>query len=243
MMQLQNFVWAGLLAGLVVLNPGNAAAQYAKPLNLQGFDSRGVHFGFLLSLNSSDFFIELKPDYTFDSRLLSVENQRQGGFNLNLLASLDIVQNAHLRFEPGLSFQDRGLMYRFLDETGRIEQELKRTESVFLDLPLLWKLRTNRINNFAAYALVGGKYSIDMQSQDKVNNAAEEQKIVRLKRQDYSLDFGGGVDFFLPYFKFGLQMKVAVGLPNLLIDDGTEFTDPLQSLRTRTVVFSLTFEG
>lgn len=221
----------------------NAFGQGQKQINLPGFDYKKVHFGFLLSLNTADFNIKLRPDYTFENRLLSVANRSQSGFNLALLASGDLAPNVHFRFIPGLSFQDRGLEYRFLDDEGRVETFLKRTESVYLDLPIVAKLRTNRINNFAAYALIGGKYSIDMQSQKDVDNLGASQIIVKLAKNDYSIDAGGGMDFYLPYFKFGIEVKVATGLANVLIQEETKFSAPIESLNTRTVVVSFTFEG
>ena len=211
--------------------------------NLPSFDYKKYHFGFLLSTNSSDFFFDYRPDFTFQDSLLGIENVRQSGFNLALLASLDLTPNFHLRFIPGLSFQDRGLNYRFLLEDGTQDVLLKRTESVFLDFPLLIKLRTNRVGNVAAYALIGGKYSIDLQSQKDVDNAVESDVIIKLQNRDYSIDAGGGIDFFLPYFKFSIEMKTAFGLPNMLIQEDSRFSSPIESLRTRTFIFSLCFEG
>ncbi|MDG2246268.1 MAG: porin family protein, partial [Flavobacteriales bacterium] len=179
----------------------------------------------------------------FADSLLGIDNQKQQGFNLALLASLDLTKNFHIRFIPGLSFQDRGLNYRFRTSDGTTETFLKRTESVYLDLPILFKFRTNRVNNFAAYALAGGKYSRDMQSQKDVDNALANDLIVKLNDNDFSIDVGGGIDFFLPYFKFSIEMKTAFGIPNVLIQENTKFTSPLESLRTRTFVFSLCFEG
>jgi hypothetical protein len=144
---------------------------------------------------------------------------------------------------PGLSFQDRGLNYRFLQEDGTQEVILKRTESVFLDFPLLVKLRTNRVNNFAAYALIGGKLSRDMQSQKDVDNALGNEVVIKLNQIDYSIDAGGGIDFFLPFFKFSIEAKTAFGLPNLLIQEGNRFTAPLDKVRTRTFILSICFEG
>lgn len=215
----------------------------ARPKNLASFDYKKYHFGFLLSTNVSDFFFEYQPDFTFADSLLGIENQRQSGFNLALLASWDATPNFHLRFIPGLSFQDRGLNYRFLEADGTSEVTLKRTESVYLDFPLLVKLRTNRVGNVAAYALIGGKYSMDLQSQKDVNQAIGNDVILKLKDADYSIDAGGGIDFFLPFFKFSIEMKTAFGLPNVLIQEDSQFSAPINSLRTRTFIFSLCFEG
>lgn len=211
--------------------------------NLGSFDSRYYHFGFLLSGNQSSFYIDYKPDFTFSDSLLGIDNVPQSGFNLALLASLNPVKNINLRFIPGLSFQDRGLNYTFLEADGKAKTYLKRTESVWLQFPLMLKLRTNRVGNFAAYAVMGGCYGIDMQSQKDVNEQVAGKIILKLEKTDVTIDAGGGCDFFLPYFKFGLEMKTCFGMKDLLIQDGNQFTDPISKLRTRTFVISMSFEG
>jgi hypothetical protein len=82
-----------------------------------------------------------------------------------------------------------------------------------------------------------------MASQKDVNNEIDEEVVLKLNKYDYSAEVGAGCDMFLPYFKFGLELKFAVGIPNLLIDDNTRFSSPLQSLRSKCWVFTLTFEG
>jgi hypothetical protein len=174
---------------------------------------------------------------------LGIENVPQAGFNLALLASFNPIKNVNLRFVPGLSFQDRGLNYTFLADGGKVETYLKRTESVWLQFPLVLKLRTNRVGNFAAYGLIGGSYGIDMQSQKDVDEAVAGKIVMKLEKTDMTIDAGGGFDFFLPYFKFGIELKTGFGMKNVLIQEGNQFTDPISNLRTRTFVFSLCFEG
>lgn len=222
----------------------HAQQRAGSSTNLERFDKRYYHFGFLLSWNTSSFFINRKfdPAVTNDS-LLSIENVPQAGFNLAFLGSFNPTKNLNIRFVPGLSFQDRGLNYTFKTFEGETKTFLKRTESVWLDFPLLFKFRTNRSGNFAAYALFGGKYSLDMQSQKDVNNAVAEQIIIKLQDRDYSLDMGGGFDFFLPYFKFAVEFKTSIGIPNVLLQEDTPFANPIEKLRTRAFIVSFTFEG
>ena len=59
----------------------------------------------------------------------------------------------------------------------------------------------------------------------------------------YAAEVGGGMDMFLTYFKFGIELKAAFGIPNLLVDDGTRFSTPIQSLRSKVWVLTFTFEG
>ncbi|MFN5620017.1 MAG: outer membrane beta-barrel protein [Flavobacteriales bacterium] len=232
-----------LLLIVLVVSAGSVVAQMNTRENLPNFDSRMYHFGFLLSANTSSFFVDYKPDFSFSDSLLGIDNVPQAGFNLSLLASFNPVKNINLRFVPGLSFQDRGLNYTFLAEDNKVETFLKRTESVWLQFPLMLKLRTNRVGNFAAYGLVGGSYGIDMQSQKDVNDNVAGKIVVKLEKTDITLDAGGGFDFFLPYFKFGVEMKTCFGMKDVLIQESNQFTDPISRLRTRTFVLSLCFEG
>ena len=163
-------LWRTLALGALLCCGLGAHSQTAKQ-NLAKFDYRAYHFGFLLSGNTSSFNFQLRPDYTFSDSLLSVENNALAGFNLALLASLNVNQTIRIRFIPGLSFQDRGMLFRFRNPDGTTNPVSVRTESVFLDFPLIVKLRTERIGNFAPYALVGGKISRDMQSQADVNQS------------------------------------------------------------------------
>lgn len=229
-----------LLLALISL-PSEAQVARGRE-NLQSFDDRLYHFGFLLSGNSSSFFIDYKPDFTFSDSLLGISNDPQLGFNLALLASANITKNINVRFVPGLSFQDRRLIYRYKKGIGT-ETFLKNTESVWLQFPLLIKLRTNRVGNFAAYAIAGGAYGIDMQSQRDVNENVAGKIVLKMQKTDITIDAGGGFDFFLPYFKFSIELKTAFGMKNLLIQEDNQFTAPISNLRSRAFIISLCFEG
>lgn len=212
--------------------------------NLAGFDNKTFHFGFLLSGNKSDFSVRLHEDTTFSTGLYGIANAPQGGFNLALLGAARLNRHLSLRFVPGLSFQDRGLNYTFANTNGGgVNTVLRRTEAVNLDLPLLLKIRTDRLTNFAAYALIGGKYSRDMQSQENVNQQLQDDDILRLQSSNYSADLGAGIDFFLPFFKFSIEIKTELGLINVLIPDNSDYANPIESLRTRSYIVSICFEG
>lgn len=235
-----------LLLALLLAMAAPAMAQYqsgVKMQNLPNFDLRRFHFGFLLSYNNSDFYIRKDPQAPFRDSLMVVQHLRQPGFNLGIVASYNMNSNLSVRFLPGLSFQERILQYQFKKPDGRSAFFQKPVESTYLEFPLLLKLRTDRINNFAAYMITGGKYSIDMASQKDVDQTLDDEVVIKLARNDYSVEVGAGVDFFLTYFKFGIELKHGIGIPNILIDDGTRFSRPIESLRTKTWVLTFTFEG
>jgi hypothetical protein len=230
----------------LLLSAPLAMAQYqsgVKMENLPNFDSRKFHFGFLLSYNNSDFYVKWSPDAPFRDSLMTFEHQRQPGFNLGIVASVNMNKNFSLRFLPGLSFQERLLQYQFKKPDGKSIYFQKPVESTYLEFPLLLKFRSDRINNFAIYTIAGGKASIDMASQKDVNQTLDEEVVIKLSKYDYSVEVGVGSDFFLTYFKFGIELKHGIGIPNLLIDDGTRFSSPIESLRSKTWVLTFTFEG
>lgn len=231
-----------LFLGLTI-PPAMGQRTGIKVENLPNFDLRRFHFGFLLSYNTSDFYQTLKPASVFTDSLLVLDHIKQPGFNLGIVASLNMNKNFSLRLLPTLSFQERILQYQFRKSDGKIATFQKPVESTYLEFPLLLKFRSDRINNFAVYLIGGGKFSIDMSSQADVNNNIDEEVVIKLDKYDYSAEVGGGVDMFLPYFKFGIELKTGVGIPNVLIDDGTRFSSPIQSLRTKTYVLTFTFEG
>ncbi len=232
-----------LLLFTILAGHGVSAQKKIKTENLANFDLHRFHFGFLLSYNTSDFFLTLKPNAPFTDSVLVVDHVKQPGFNLGIVSSLNMTPNLSLRFIPTLSFQARILNYRFRTSDGKTASFDKPIESTWLEFPLLLKMRSDRINNFAVYVIAGGKFGIDMASQKDVNNAIDEEIVVKLNKYDYGAEIGGGMDMFLPYFKFGMELKFSPGIPNLLIDDGTRFSTPLQSLRSKVWVFTFTFEG
>lgn len=219
------------------------AQKKIKTENLPNFDLGYFHFGFLLSYNTADFFVKLKPNVLLIDSLLVLDHVRQPGFNLGIVSSFNMTPNFSVRFIPTLSFQDRVLNYRFRKSDGTFIGFDKSVESTWLEFPVLLKMRSDRINNFAVYVITGGKFSIDMASQKDVNNEIDDEVVIKLNKYDYSAEVGGGCDMFLPYFKFGMELKFAVGFPNLLIDDNTRFSTPIESLRSKNWVVTLTFEG
>jgi len=168
------------------------------------------------------------------------------GFNLGIVSDLHLGPNFSLRFVPALSFAQRNLEYT-RQTTGKFTQiqTVKPVESTYIDLPLNIKFRSNRDKNFAAYLLGGGKYSIDLASQQNTDNSilAGPDQVVKIKRLGYSWEVGFGMDFFMEYFKFSPEIKYSVGLQNIHISDHTQWAKPIVKLVPTMLLFSLNFEG
>ena len=224
---------------LLIFISQNVSAQYKKVQNLPKYDTQKIHFGFLLGINKTDFVLKRIPEFNSIDSLYTVESVGQTGFNLGIIANLKIAENFDLRFIPDLSFSQRNLEYTFYT-FGVKSTTIKTIESTFLEFPLDLKFKSNRVNNYRAYVVVGAKYSIDMVSQAKVESA--DKDFVKLKRKDYGYQIGFGFDFYLERFKFSPEIKMYHGLNNLLVDDPKIYSTSLESLRSKIFLISFTFE-
>jgi hypothetical protein len=231
---------------ILVLIPTFLFAQKEKPKNYRRFDEKLIHFGFMLGGNTADFGMRLKPNAYQDYGLKSLTSRSSAGGQVGIVSTLKLGHPVvRLRFIPTLSFQERVLNYTFVNPdtslTGDWLNE-ERINSTNLDFPLMFQFRTVRLNNFAAYVLVGGQYSLDLQSQE---NASQDyiDPFIKIKKHDWQAQLGGGLEWFAPYFKFGVELKYSYGLRNTFVPDGTVIANPIDRLYNKVWWVSLIFEG
>ena len=229
-----------------LLSTGSILAQESSADNLPKYYNHKLHFGFTLGLNKSDFIIHpMKGLYLMDS-LKSVRSNPSSGFNIGIVCEYAFMKYLCIRFVPDLSFAARTLVYSFVtphDTTRKWVDQKKLVESTFVEFPLDLKLRSKRLHNFAAYMLAGSKYSIDMASQKDVNNTNAQDAVVKLRKNDWSVDVGAGAEFFLPYFKFGMELKYSYGFKDLIVHDQYIYSTSIEKLNSKMVLLSFTFEG
>ena len=241
---------------ILLLNFNNIFGQSD---NLGQFDDKFFHFGFALSNNNSGFNLEksFSPFQTGNNdSLQSILVVGKPAFSLGVVTSINVNPNFKIRFVlPTLSFLERDIEFTYLDPNSSIETTyIKQMNSTYLDFPILFKFRTNRIHNFAMYGITGFRYGIDMTSNIDVNNGVGlEEQVIKLTKTDFGTEVGGGVDLFLNYFKLGIELKLAVGMKNLLYltpqrslelnETPTNFDNAIESLRSRVWTLSFTFEG
>ena len=218
--------------------------QKYKQERYKNFDKRLFHFGFMVGVNSSDFTVYQKKDAYQTYGLVSLSNNSQPGGQLGILSTMKLgTPMLRLRFIPTLSFQERVLNYQSLDSLNfRDGIGEERINSTSLDFPLMLQFRTKRYNNFTAYALIGGQYSIDLQSQEKASQSFIDP-FIKIKKNDFQGQIGGGVEFFAPYFKFGLELKYSHGFRSSFIQDWTPVSNPINQLYNKGWWFSIIFEG
>lgn len=220
----------------------SAMAQDEGIQNLPRFDLRRVHFGFTLGFNQMNFKVnKVAPENVVHDTLLSVVAEPQMGFQIGIISDLMLGKNFNVRFVPSLSFGDRTLIYEiyhpWMDSTITFR---KNAESTFLDFPIFFKYKTNRIVNTRAYIFGGAKYSLDLASQAKKKQDNEQS--LKLESNDLTLELGTGFEFYLEYFKFGIEIRMSYGMIDVLKHENNVFVQDISSLRTKMFWVSFTFE-
>lgn len=182
-------------------------------------------------------------------RVKTIYSQPAPGFAIGIVSDARIFEYLRLRFTPSISFASRKIEYRLSNasmDSSKVFQKL--VESAFLFFPLESKIQSKRLGNFSAYVIGGGGYSLDLASRKKSAGVAtggpnQLDDNVKLLRDDFFYSAGAGTDFYLEYFKLGFEMKLIIGTRNLLKPENSIFTNSIDKVRSRMVVFTVTFEG
>src|SRR4029078_9453265 len=120
-------------------------------------DQKPFYFGLSLSAVYSRFAIEYHPYFLQQDTILVSEPLNSPGISLRLVAGMNLSKRFELRFNPGLIFTDRPILYKLNPAyPGDFEQGYEVTKSVessITTLPLSLKYKSDRIGNFRVYML------------------------------------------------------------------------------------------
>lgn len=212
--------------------------------NLSFYDVQKFNFGFLIGFTANDLQISKQIDsYTSDS-LLGVSSVTNTGIKLGIISNLKISNNIDLRLTlPTLAFTDRTLSYTFADPS--LNQDVK-LESAYVEFPVAFKFKTNRMRNVRVYFIAGAKYGYDVlfNRRNDPENPTQGEIPVKLSANNFEISYGFGVDFYYEYFRFSPEIRISNGMSNLLIpiDPPNEYHSPLNQLLARTVTLTFHFE-
>lgn len=212
----------------------NAQFGSSPLINLENFDKQRVHWGYFLGFNSYDFKIEYKtvgPDILAESTT---------GFNVGLVGDLRLQEYVDLRFEPGLYYTQRNLMYPgFTNEFDA----LREVRSTYIHFPLLLKFSSLRLGNIRPYLQGGVSTTLNLSSNNKSRDDNEQNRF-RVKQWTTNYEVGFGIDLYFEYFKFSPSIRGVFGMGDELIrdnDPNSPWTSNIQSLKTRAVLINFTF--
>lgn len=223
------------------LIPYTLSGQKAKPMNRSWYDEKMLHFGFSIGFNTMDFNITPSQDYLETDSLYPEVTRLNPGINIQIVTDLHPSRYIDIRFLPGVSFGQRNVRY-YKEQV--IYNQQQRVESSFMEFPLLIKYKGDRLNNVRPYVVGGLNYRYDLAGKKEFDE--ERPVYIRLKRSDLYFETGAGLDFYLPYFKFSVEIKMSNGLRNILVDDAApghlQFRYAIEKMRSQIWILAFHFE-
>ena len=209
-----------------------------KVLNYQRHDDKAIRFGFCLGFNVMDFTItHASFREQADSLSANVTNS-SAGFQIQAVSAARLTDNLELRFLPGVAFGQRQLMFYRNDKLYDDHQLL---ESSYIELPLLLKYKSNRVNNFRGFMVGGLNPRFDLAKTYR----EEDQIYMDLKLNDLCFEVGGGFDFYFPFFKLSIELRGSWGMFDALNQRSTprpEFQNAIKKLRSSVYMLSFYIE-
>lgn len=220
-----------------------------------GVDNEDLHFGFAFQFISTEYKIQKaanwrqpfpdpnNPGEYLTSPLVSISSPVSSGFSIGFINDLRIGEHLNLRLTPSLVFADRSIEFKY---TNAAENIRKQVQSATIDIPLGFKLKSDRRRNFRAYFLAGVKYSIDIISKKKLDdsNLPELEKLIKNQKGVFLYETGVGFDLYFEYFKMSPELKLSNSFRNVLYRDETPnaYNTPIEKLFLRNLQFSIYFE-
>ncbi len=207
-------------------------SQEEKLRNIPSFDLKRLHFGFTVGFNTMD--LAFKRNYEAEDFIYADVSKVLPGFQVGIVSDLRLGDNLNLRFMPGISFGSREVYYYEYTSQGpgdlvSIDQPHPADNPVavgpsFLDFPLHLKYRSHRMNNHRPYLVAGLNFRHDMSAKKKYDS--ESNGYLKFKPSDLYIEIGFGVDNYLKYFKFAPEIKLAIGLLNILDPTDVRLPNP-----------------
>jgi hypothetical protein len=208
-------------------------------------DDKPYHIGIVLMGAQSRFQVSQHPLFLQRDSVNATSPQNTMGLGLGGMFTFRLSKRFEARaIFPQLLFVNKAINYT-LKYPNQLYEETpvltKNIESILLGLPLQLKFRSDRINNFRVYMMAGGKIEYDLSSKARAKNAED---MVKLRSFDYGVEAGIGFNFYMPYFILSPEVKISNGLGNSHSrDPDLKFSNVIDKLQSRMVVFSLIFEG
>jgi len=233
-------------AGLMLLFASHQVnAQLRDYLNLPDHDSKKYYLGIALIYNNSRFQVSQHPQFLQNDSVMVIDPENTGGFGLAGMHTLRISNHLEVRaIFPQLLFSYKNLTYHLkYPDPSKNETPVmtKRVESILLGVPVHVKFLSDRIGNFRVYMFGGAKFDYDLASNSTARKADD---LVKLNKYDFGVEAGFGFNFYFPVFILSPEIKISNGLSNIHSrDPSLKFSNTIDKLNSRMVIFSLIFEG
>ncbi len=220
-------------------------------------DKTIIHYGYSIGFGVFDYRI-INSGFVDAEGFAAEAVQFSPAFRLGVIGEWNITDRLSLRSIPGLYFGRRTITFNkntLIDEDIKdiisneryfkaVDSEIK---SIYADIPILFKYRGLRINNYNYFFVMGVSYHADLMPHSKLK--PHKNVLIRTKWNDFAIDFGGGMDFYFRHFRLGMELRISIGLLDIMnhhvVEDMPKYkayTEAIGSMKSTLVTLSFNFE-
>ena len=232
----------------ILFTEGFAQKQWSL-FNRSGNDDQQFSYGFFLAGHTSSLRIKYADSF-MDPNAGEIVNVRSimpsysTGFDLGFLLTTRLHDQVNVLLTPKVGFYEYRTEVVFFGnqtEPGQLSANTTTllTEETLVELPILFKYKSQRFNNTRMYFLAGVNPQIRTKKQDE----ADEDDLV-LTGKDLALEMGMGFDLYFKYFKFSPEIRFSHGLTNLYRPEATDtrIADAISDVRRKSITIYFNFQ-
>lgn len=238
---MKNIVINSFLVFFLLTLPFSIATAQRKVQYLQYEDLKPYHFGFSIGMHTQDLIMDHSGmvDTNGDKWYGSVNNYTPG-FSVGVIADLRLADFLSLRTTPTIHFGSKDVT--LVSDAVGSAPVMANVRSNYILVPLNLRYRGARADNYRPYLMSGLSAGIDM--------GRDKQQPILLQSINTYWEIGVGCDIYMPYFRLVPELKVCLGMGDILIHNRTDqssdaflkYTNAFDDITSRLIVFSVQFE-
>ena len=213
-----------------------------KTWNLPGYDSKPLHYGFILGMHQASFKIKYSQHFNDngDSTIALLPKPTLSNFAIGMIIDLPLGENHwDFRFTPMVGLYEYSVLHKQLNRsTGAYEDTTVPVESVFFEFPILMKYKSLRRNNNRFYMVGGLVPSIRVGGRKQRNN----KEAFGMEYYNLEFTYGIGWDHYFSFFKFAPELRLSHGIANMNLRNQSVYFNNIERLTTNKVSLLLHFE-
>ncbi|OOG74297.1 porin family protein [Algoriphagus sp. A40] len=223
-----------------------------------GSDDKLLSYGFFLAGHTSTYQIKYSeaffdPTNTANNQVYSIYPKYTPGFALGFTGILRLHDQVNILLTPKIAFYEyRADINYYVPLTSNVpgtdnssgnnlgyRTEEVVTEATMVEIPLLFKYRSQRFNNTRMYFIGGASYQFRTKGQDEANLDP-----IVTTGQDFTIEAGMGFEIYFKYFKFAPEIRFSHGLNNIYYAEKTpaEIRDVISSVKRKGITIYLNFQ-
>lgn len=238
---MMNKLFYSLLVLVLLVFPFSFTTAQKKVQYLQYEDLKPYHLGFSVGLHTQDLILDHSgaTDANGEKWYGSV-NQYTPGFSVGVIADLKLADFLSLRTTPSIHFGSKDVA--LISDVVGSPTVSANVRSNYILVPLSIRYRGARTDNYRPYLMTGLSAGLDM--------GRDKQQPLLLQPINMYWEIGAGCDIYMPFFRLVPELKVCLGVGDILMHNRTDqssdaflkYTNAFDAITSRLIVFSLQFE-